>query len=63
MISLTKEQILMLHQALISATGGSYGVRDEGMLDSALAAPFATFDDEEFFLLLKKKLLDLRLGL
>ena len=37
---LSKEQILMLHEQLIDATGGLHGVRDEGLLDSALAAPF-----------------------
>ena len=33
MIILSKEQILKLHAGLISATGGSVGIRDEGMLD------------------------------
>jgi len=30
---LSKEQILMLHEQLIDATGGLHGVRDEGLLD------------------------------
>ena len=33
MIILSKEQILQLHASLIEATGGSDGIRDEGMLD------------------------------
>lgn len=37
---LSKRQILMLHEHLIQETGGAYGLRDEGMLDSALAVPF-----------------------
>lgn len=40
MIILTKEQVLMLHDRLVEVTGGSKGIRDEGMLDSALANPF-----------------------
>ena len=40
---LSKEQILMLHEQLIDATGGLHGVRDDGLLDSALAAPFHSF--------------------
>ena len=32
---LSKEQILMLHSQLIAATGGSDGLRDEGLLESA----------------------------
>ena len=43
MITLTKEQVLMLHDRLIEVTGGSKGIRDEGMLDSALANPFQSF--------------------
>ena len=36
MIILSKEQVLKLHASLIKATGGSDGIRDEGMLDLAL---------------------------
>ena len=44
MICLNKRQILFLHEELIWETGGSPGLRDEALLDSALAAPFQTFD-------------------
>lgn len=47
MIVMTKEQVLMLHEQLIQATGGSTGIRDEGMLDSALSNPFQSFGGEE----------------
>ena len=63
MISLTKEQIIMIHQALIEATGGSQGVRDEGMLESALAAPFAAYGEEEFFPTVEEKAARLAIGL
>ena len=33
MIILSKEQVLKLHTSLIKTTGGSDGIRDEGMLD------------------------------
>ena len=56
MISLTKEQIIIIHQALIEATGGSQGIRDEGMLESALSAPFAAYGEEEFIQQWRKKL-------
>ncbi len=36
MIILSKEQILKIHASLINATGGSVGIRDEGMLDLAI---------------------------
>ena len=43
MKKLTKTQILLLHRELINIHGGSDGIRDEGLLESALAAPFQTF--------------------
>jgi prophage maintenance system killer protein len=42
---LTKEQTLFLHQALIDEHGGSEGIRDEGLLESALDTPFQTFSE------------------
>ena len=47
MIILSKEQVLKLHASLIKATGGSDGIRDEGMLDLALNNPFQSFDGKE----------------
>lgn len=49
MIRLTKGQILMLHTQLIEATGGCNGIRDEGLLDSALESPFHSFGGEELY--------------
>ena len=43
MKTLTKHQLVLLHDQLIEETGGSYGLRDEGLLESALSAPFQTF--------------------
>ena len=47
MKKLTKEQIKMLHSALVERYGGQDGLRDEGMLYSALNAPFQTFSGSE----------------
>jgi death-on-curing protein len=41
---LSKEHILMLHAQLIKEFGGSDGIRDFNLLDSALESPFQTFD-------------------
>lgn len=49
MITLTKEQVLMLHNQLIEATGGSKGIRDEGMLESALMNPYQSFGGIELY--------------
>ena len=49
MIRFSKEKVLLLHQLMAEATGGSIGVRDEGLLDSALEIAFATFDGVELY--------------
>ncbi len=46
---LTVAQILFLHARLIDETGGSHGLRDLGMLESAIARPQATFGGEELY--------------
>ena len=43
MRTLNKRQVILLHQQLINEIGGSPGLRDEGLLESALAAPFQSF--------------------
>lgn len=40
---LSLADVLELHRSRIEMYGGGYGVRDLGLLDSALAAPRATF--------------------
>lgn len=43
---LTKQQVLCLHEQLLAQTGGNPGVRDEGLLEAALAAPFQSYDGQ-----------------
>ncbi len=49
MILLNKEQIKYLHSKMIQETGGSNGIRDEGLPDSALSAPFQSFGGMELY--------------
>ncbi|MDO4293959.1 MAG: type II toxin-antitoxin system death-on-curing family toxin [Eubacteriales bacterium] len=63
MIRLSKPQILLLHEQLIAETGGSSGLRDEGMLDSALNTPFQTFSGEDIYPSLQQKAARLCFGL
>jgi death-on-curing protein len=46
---LTAEQMLFLHARLIEETGGSHGVRDVTLLESAVARPRATSDEVELY--------------
>jgi len=63
MTFLTKEQILLMHEQLIVRYGGTHGVRDEGLLDSALNAPFQSFGEYEFFPTVLEKAVRLCFGL
>lgn len=49
MIKISIEKVKHLHQLLAEATGGSVGIRDEGLLDSALESAFAGFGSQEFY--------------
>ena len=49
MIRFSKEKVLLLHKLMAEATGGSIGLRDEGLLDSALEGIYATFDGQELY--------------
>ena len=46
---LTPEQVLFIHSRLVTETGGSHGLRDLGLLLSAVARPRATFDSNELY--------------
>lgn len=46
---LTVEQVLFIHMRLIAETGGSPGLRDLGLLASAVARPQATFGGEDLY--------------
>ena len=45
----SKEKVLLLHQLIAQETGGSVGVRDEGLLESALETAFSGFGGQEFY--------------
>lgn len=63
MKKLSKEQVIMLHRELIKETGGTDGVRDERLLESALDAPFQSFDGVEPFPSIQQKGARLGFGL
>jgi hypothetical protein len=48
-IYLTAEQILFIHYRLVSETGGEHGLRDLGLLESAVARPRQTFGNAELY--------------
>ena len=60
---MTKEQILLLHTQLIEATGGSDGIRDANLLESALESPFQSYSGEELYPSIQAKAARLCYGL
>ena len=49
MIKFSKDKVLLLHKLIAQETGGSIGLRDEALLDSALENAFAGFGGQEFY--------------
>lgn len=46
---LTPQQVLFIHARLLAETGGEQGIRDLGLLESAIARPRATFDGVDLY--------------
>lgn len=60
---LSKRQILMLHSMLMEQSGGMKGLRDEGLLDSAVNLPLQTFGGQELYPTILEKAARLGYGL
>lgn len=52
---LSYEEILYIHKNQIEEYGGSYGIRDKNLLESAIAQPLSGFDNQEFHIGLIQK--------
>ncbi len=48
-VFLTLEQVLAIHDNQIEQYGGSHGIRDLGLLESALARPQGSFGGEDLY--------------
>ena len=49
MKKLDKDMVLLIHQLIGEQTGGSIGIRDMNLLDSALESVFATFGGKDLY--------------
>lgn len=49
MIRFSKDKVELLHQLMAQETGGAVGVRDEGLLDSALEGIYQSFGGKELY--------------
>ena len=55
MILLTVDEVLMLHDKLLKATGGLPGLRDRGLLESAVLSVNASFEEVEQYPTIEEK--------
>ena len=49
MIKFSKDKVLLLYKLIAEETGGSVGIRDEALLESALENAFSGFGGQEFY--------------
>lgn len=59
----SRSTVLRLHNALLETFGGTAGIRDDGLLESALNAPFATFGGQYLYPSVQAKAAQLGFGL
>ena len=55
MIIINEEVAISLHLEMAKVTGGDVGVRDAGLLDSALNAPYQSFGGEDLYKTVEEK--------
>ena len=60
---LTKKQIISLQEDLIQTSGGIKGIRDEGLLESAVQMPFQSFENIDLYPSIQQKAARLAFGL
>lgn len=55
MILLTVDEVILLHEKLLAATGGTPGLRAQGLLGSAVFGVNASFEEVERYLSVEEK--------
>ena len=55
MMYLTVEEVLTLHEKMVKRTGGSHGLRDRNLLESAVYSAISSFGDSEAYPTLTEK--------
>jgi death-on-curing protein len=48
-VSLTVEQVLLIHAEVVAQTGGAHGVRDKGAVESAVSQPHMSFGEADLY--------------
>ncbi|MCM0758593.1 type II toxin-antitoxin system death-on-curing family toxin [Sporomusa sphaeroides] len=56
MRGLSVSDIIILHQKVIDKTGGSHGIRDIGLIESAVSRAYATFGGNDLYETVEEKI-------
>jgi len=62
-LRLTQDQVILLHASLVQKFGGAQGIWNLNLLNSALAAPYQTFDGDLLFPTIEEQAARLAYGL
>lgn len=46
---ITLDEVIAIHDSMIELYGGSFGIRDFGLIQSAISRPFASFGGEDLY--------------
>ena len=60
---LSVANIILAHQKLIDQTGGSHGIRDRNLVESATNRAFVTFDGKDLYEMTEDKIAAITFGL
>ncbi|MBO5884466.1 MAG: type II toxin-antitoxin system death-on-curing family toxin [Clostridia bacterium] len=55
MIKFDEEKVLLMYKLLVQETGGFYGIRDRGLLNSSLNSAFQTFGGKDLYPTIQEK--------
>ena len=55
--------VIVFHKKIVQSTGGSDGIRDLGLIESAITRAFATFDGQDLYKVAEDKISAITLGL
>lgn len=56
MKTITIEEVVLFHRKIIDRTGGSHGIRDLGLVESALNKALLTFDGQDLYIEIENKI-------
>ena len=63
MLKIQKDDVIEIYDLIIETTGGRKGIRDEGLLDSAINSAYQTFAGQEIFPTVEEKAARMGYGL